>query len=1038
MKTKYGIIFVIITTCVAVSTTLASFTEQQKITSTPRGVGAQHGNAIAISGDTMVVGARFDSTTASQAGAAFVYVLNGGTWTQQAMLLANDGAVADKFGYSVAISGDTIVVGSYNDDAPLSNGGSAYVFVRSGTTWTFQQKLAAAGGTADDEFGFSVAIGGETVFVGAHFADLPGNSQAGSVYIFRRSGTTWAETQKLVPTAAVILGDHFGESVAFSGGKIAIGASGDDTPETAAGAVYVFAESGGTYVLQQKLTILGGTNGDRFGNSVALEGDTLVGGAREDAPFPGQTARGSAYVFEFSGATWVSQGQLLAGDGASFDRFGYSVAVSNNVIAVGAREDDTFAGPDAGSAYLFKRAGATWTQQQKLTPSDPFNGDRFGASVALSFGNLVIGASEKALSAPNGQGAAYYYAPALACSSFNFSPATNFNSGVFPDAVAVADFNLDGKPDLVTANGSDSVSVLLGNGAGSFGAAANFSVGSFPRSVAVGDFNLDGKPDLATANNGSDNVSVLQGNGAGSFGTAVNFSVGISPVSVAVGDFNLDGKPDLATANSGSDNVSVLLGNGAGSFGTAVNFSVGISPVSVAVGDFNLDGKPDLTTANPSSNNASVLLGNGAGSFGAATNFSVAIAPLSVAVADFNLDGKPDLATANAGSDNVSVLLGNGAGSFGAPANFSVENEPWSVAVGDFNLDDEPDLAVANVVSNNISVLLGDGAGSFGAATNFSVVNTPLSVAMGDFNNDGKPDLAAPNNPSNNISVLLNTCGRPPAPTAFDFDGDGKSDISIFRPLNGQWWYQRSIDNTVPAFQFGTSTDKPVPADYDGDGKTDIAVFRPSTGEWFVLRSSNLTFFSVPFGLSTDKPAPGDFDGDGLSDIVVFRSSEGTWYINKSSGGTQITQWGAAGDIPVTSDYDGDGKSDFAIYRPSNGQWWLNRSTAGTTAMTFGSGTDKPVPVDYTGDGKTDVAVWRPGNGSWYVLRSEDSSFFAVPFGLNGDIPVAADYDGDGRSDFAVFRPDGGNWYIQRSTAGILIQQFGLNGDIPAPASFVP
>ncbi len=990
MKVKYGIIFVVISTCVAVSTTLASFSQQQKITSTPRGVGAQHGNAVAISGNTMVVGARHDSTTASQAGAAFVYVLNGTTWTQQAVLLANDGAAVDKFGHSVAISGDTIVIGAYQDDAPLSNGGSAYVFVRNGTTWTFQQKLTAAGGTADDEFGNAVGIIGDAVVVGAHFADIPGTSSAGSVYVFRRAGTIWTQTQKLASTAGPfgVFGVYFGESIAMSGTRIAIGATGDNTPETAAGAVYVFVEGGGAYVPQQKINISGGTNGDNFGGSVAIEGDTLVGGAREDAPFPGQTARGSAYVFEFNGAAWISQGQLLASDGAPFDRFGWSVAVSNNVVAVGAREDDTFAGPDAGSAYLFKRAGATWSQQQKLTPSDPFNGDRFGASVALSAGSLVVGASEKALTLPNGQGAAYYYVVEPPCGSMDFSTALNFSVGVAPLSVAVADFNLDGKPDLAVANAnSDNVSVLLGNGSGSFGAAANFGVGDQPRSVTVGDFNLDGKSDLAVTNVNSDNVSVLLGNGVGSFGAATNFSVGSFPTSVAVGDFNLDSKPDLAVANGNSNNVSVLLGNGAGGFGAGSNFAVESHAGAVAVGDLNLDGKPDLAVSNFLS--VSVLLGNGAGSFAAATNFLGGRNPVSVAVRDFDLDDQPDLATANFDADNVSVLVGKGAGSFGAAANFSVGTDPFSIAVGDFNLD-------------------------------------------------GKPDLAAANYASSNVSVLLNTCVQSPESIPFDFDGDDKADISIFRPLNGQWWYQQSSNNTVKAFQFGNATDKPVPADYDGDGKTDIAIFRPSTGEWFVLRSSNLTFFSVPFGISTDKPAPGDFDGDAKADIVIFRSSEGTWYINKSSGGTQITQWGGAGDIPVTADYDGDGTSDFAIYRPSNGQWWLNRSTAGTIAMTFGVSTDKPVPADYTGDGKTDVAVWRPSNGNWYVLRSEDSSFFAVPFGLNGDIPVAADYDGDGRSDVAVFRPGSANWYIQRSTAGILIQQFGASGDIPTPASFVP
>ncbi|MEO6588267.1 MAG: FG-GAP-like repeat-containing protein [Pyrinomonadaceae bacterium] len=687
--TKYFPI-VLILLGMSLSVMASGWTQRQKITSTPRGVGAQFGNAVAINGSTMVVGAQFDSTTASQAGAAYVYVLNGGVWTQQAVLLASDGAVADKFGYSVAISENTIVVGAYNDDSPLSNAGSAYVFVRSGTIWSFQQKLTGSDSTADDQFGSSVAITNDSVVVGANHADLPGNSEAGSAYFYRRSGTVWTFQQKLIPVQGangVILGDHFGDSAAISGNKIAIGASGDDNPFTSAGAVYVFVDSG-TFTLQQKITIPSGANGDNFGNSVAIEGNTLVGGALQYTPIIGQPAYGAAYVYEFNGSTWQSQGRIVASDGASVDRFGYSVAVSNNVVAVGAREDDTTAGPDAGSAYIFTRSGATWTQQQKLAPTDPFNGDRFGVSVALSFGNLVVGAAEKALSSPNGQGAVYYF--------------TQINK------------------------------------------------------------------------------------------------------------------------------------------------------------------------------------------------------------------------------------------------------------------------------------------------------------------------------------------------TRFDFDGDGLADISIFRPFNGQWWYQQSSNNIVRATTFGTSDDKPVPADYDGDGKTDIAIYRPSTGEWFVLRSSNNSFFAVPFGISTDKPTPGDFDGDGFADIAVFRPSEGTWFINKSSGGIQITQWGTANDVPVAADYDGDGKSDVAIFRPSDGSWWLNRSVAGIFSTPFGIGSDKPVPADYTGDGKTDIAVYRPSNGSWYVLRSEDLSFFAVPFGSNGDIPVAADYDGDGKADFAIFRPDGANWFILRSTAGILIQQFGTTGDLPTPAAFLP
>ena len=386
---------------------MATFLQKQKITSVPRGVGAQFGNALAVSSNTMVVGARFDGTTANQAGAAFVFVRSGTLWTQQATLLATDGALADKFGYSVAISENTIVVGAYNDDSPLSNGGSAYVFVRNGTTWTQQQKLTAGDGKADDEFGVSVAVGGPTLFVGAHFADLPSNNDAGAVYRFTQSGTVWSEVQKLVPVGGVIQGDHFGESLATSGSLVAVGAPGTDVPETGAGSVYVFAESGGSYLIEQKISIFDGTNGDNFGGAVALEGNTLVGGAREDTPIVLQPGFGAAYVFEYNGAIWAQQQKLTASDGAQFDRFGWSVAISGDVLAVGAREDDTAVGLDAGSVDLFTRSGTIWTDQGKAVPDDASSGDRFGSSVALSLGDLVAGAAEKSLTNPNGQGAVY-------------------------------------------------------------------------------------------------------------------------------------------------------------------------------------------------------------------------------------------------------------------------------------------------------------------------------------------------------------------------------------------------------------------------------------------------------------------------------------------------------------------------------------------------------------------------------------------------------------------------------------------------------
>ncbi|HEY0458563.1 MAG TPA: M36 family metallopeptidase [Pyrinomonadaceae bacterium] len=286
-------------------------------------------------------------------------------------------------------------------------------------------------------------------------------------------------------------------------------------------------------------------------------------------------------------------------------------------------------------------------------------------------------------------------------------------------------------------------------------------------------------------------------------------------------------------------------------------------------------------------------------------------------------------------------------------------------------------------------------------------------------------------------------CSSNPGTTVkspFDFDGDGKTDVGIFRPSDGSWWYTRSSVNDFKVYSFGTSSDIITPGDYTGDGKADIAVFRPSNGTWYIQRSEDASYFSFPFGAAGDIPAPADFDNDGKTDAAVFRPSEGTWYILNSGGsGTSIVNFGTSEDKPVAADFDGDHKADIAIFRPSDGSWWyLQSSNAQFKVYRFGVGTDKPVQGDYTGDGKADIAIFRPSTGEWFVQRSEDNSFYSVPFGQNGDLPTPGDYDGDGKFDTAVFRSSNGNWYAQRSNAGLLIMAFGTNGDRPIPNSYVP
>ena len=286
------------------------------------------------------------------------------------------------------------------------------------------------------------------------------------------------------------------------------------------------------------------------------------------------------------------------------------------------------------------------------------------------------------------------------------------------------------------------------------------------------------------------------------------------------------------------------------------------------------------------------------------------------------------------------------------------------------------------------------------------------------------------------VERIINTDAAPSG-TRFDFDGDSKADISVFRRTLGEWWYLRSSDSLDAAFAFGSETDVPVPADFTGDGIADFSFWRPDSGEWFILRSDNTGFFSFPFGATGDIPAPGDFDGDGTDDAAVFRPASGTWFILRSSDGeTDFVPFGAAVDRPLVGDYDGDGTDDVAVYKPDVAQFWQMRSTEGLRAFAFGETTDIAMVADMSGDGTDDMVQFRPSTGFWNILRSEDSNFFGFPFGATGDIPAPGDYDGDGTADATVFRPSDTTWYSQQSTNGSVFTPFGLTDDEPVPSSY--
>ncbi len=289
------------------------------------------GFSVAVSGTTALVGTYGKNNFA---GAAYVFVRSGSTWSQQAKLTAADGAANDRFGWSVAVSGGTALVGAPDKN---SGAGAAYMFVRSGTSWSQQAELTASDGAASDYFGYAVALNGSTALIGANGKD----GSAGAAYVFVRSGTSWSQQAELT-AADGAANDNFGQSVALSGGTALVGAYGNNSNT---GAAYVFVRSGTSWSQQAELTAADGAANDNFGQSVALSGTTALVGAN------GHNNAGAAYVFVRSRASWSQQAELTASDGAAGAYFGYAVALSGNSAVVGAPLKNS----STGAAYVFVR-----------------------------------------------------------------------------------------------------------------------------------------------------------------------------------------------------------------------------------------------------------------------------------------------------------------------------------------------------------------------------------------------------------------------------------------------------------------------------------------------------------------------------------------------------------------------------------------------------------------------------------------------------------------------------------------------------------
>ena len=386
-------------------------TRETKLRAPDAAVGDEFGNSVAIDGHTAVVGA-VDKVCAAGigCGAAYVFVRSGTTWTQQQALAAVDAAAGDAFGGSVAVSARTIVVAAPDKACAAGDKcGAVYVFVWSGTTWIQQQELTAPDAAPGDEFGKSVAVSGDTIVAGASPKACAAGIGCGAAYVFLRSGTEWSLQQVLTASQPAAF-DQFGHSVAVSEDTAVIGVPHKACAAgIACGALYVFARRQTTWSERQILTATDAAAFDLLGTAVDVDGDTAVGGAPLKACAAGAGC-GAAYVFARRGTTWSQQQALAASDAAAGDNLGIAVAVSEDAAVAGTALKACFAGLRCGAAYAFARSGTTWSQQQKFTASDAAANDFFGAAVALSRGTALIGALDKACTAGVGCGAAYMYA----------------------------------------------------------------------------------------------------------------------------------------------------------------------------------------------------------------------------------------------------------------------------------------------------------------------------------------------------------------------------------------------------------------------------------------------------------------------------------------------------------------------------------------------------------------------------------------------------------------------------------------------------
>ena len=638
----------------------------------------------------------------------------------------------------------------------------------------------------------------------------------------------------------------------------------------------------------------------------------------------------------------------------------------------------------------------------------------------------------------------------------SFQPRVDYATGANPTALVVADFNNDAKNDIAVVNNNcptapcvavGSVSVLLGNGDGTFQAHIDTNVGNSPNAVATADFNKDGKQDLVISNGQDNTISVLLGKANGSFSTRQVATTGTTPHGVAIADFTDDGLLDVVVANSGESDMTLFRGRGDGTFTAPLVFTTGPNPVAIIAADFSGDGKADVALANSGSSTVTIMIRQQPRGFLTHTELTVAGLANSLVAADFTGDGNLDLAVGTPGPGAFSVLSGNGDGTFQAHQEFAVGSDPVSLTVGDFTADGKLDVVAANDIDNTLYVLPGDGKGAFQSRLAITVGNMPSGVATADFNGDLLTDIAVANRSDNTRAGAVEQWGRHLYACSRFTSADRKTAVRGHR--SGCQW-RRSFGSgyfEFPGqhhFRFAGKWGWHIPGGYVECGRQSSCCVscrrlqqRWQTGSRsrqpersFRFHSTrqrqwNISTAQVLFhgtGTAPTAIAIDDFIGNGKLDLAIANGGNGTVGVLLGFGDGTFTSAVSYATSPGPSglaiaDFNGDGHKDLAVSNSTSNNVSI---LLGVGNGTFQTHVDFPtattplsvVAADFNGDGKTDLAVGASsttanrisvltGNGDGTFQPHVDHGTGVFSHGL-GEALAAADFNNDGTPDLVA------------------------------------